>query len=264
MVTYETGDGKIRYQIPQILSVGHNFEDLTKRISSWQRTQVWEHTSDCKNQLHKIFDVIAEIDLNLRKNIPEVYPKFVEISTKTIDVTSLVSEPIEITISFANKQIAIKPSYDTNFYHNYSNKALTFSKSVSSPKILVCAAKTTPQITNFLQLLSNEYQLRTNTAINFEHGPLKPDQAVQYSNYDLVLTIGCEDEENEQLYLCIKQTLQNKLGVPHQNVIVENAEENLLCSDYANLSKACGGLGYCPRQKFRQSFALIVTLTQLR
>jgi hypothetical protein len=164
-----------------------------------------------------IFDIIVEIVRNLRKNIPEVYPSLVEISTKTIDVTPLVSEPIEITLSFANKELKVKPPYDTNFYHGYSNKALTFSKAISSPNVLVCAEKVTQQITDFLQLLSKEYELRTNTSINFSHGSLKPETS-QYSNCDLVLTIGSDSEEDEQRYLWFKQALQNKLGIPHQHV----------------------------------------------
>lgn len=242
LVMYETEDGKVRFQIPQILSVGHTFEDLAKRISSWQRTQVWGSIHpDCKNQLHKIFDVIFEIDQNLRKNIPEVYPNYIEISTKTIDVSSLVSQPMEIELAFANKKISVKPPYDINFYHSYSKKAIGFSKSFSAPKVLVCVEKETAQITNFLELLSSEYQLRTNTAIDFTFGSLKPDDSNQYTKYDLVLTIGSENEEDEERYVWYKQTLQNKLGIPHQNLTLANAEENSIMQIVMQVCLKLGG-----------------------
>ncbi|MCW3999522.1 MAG: hypothetical protein NWE93_04730 [Candidatus Bathyarchaeota archaeon] len=242
LVVYETGDGKVRYQIPQILSVGHNFEDLAKRISRWQRTQVWGSIHpDCKNQLHKIFDIIVEIDRNLRRNIPELYPNLVEISTKTIDVSSLVSQPMEIKLAFANKEISIKPPYDTNFYRSYSNKALTFSKAIPAPKILVCVEKETQLITNFLEQLSAEYERRTNTSIIYGHAPLKPDETYQYTTYDLVLTIGSDSEEDEERYSWYKQILQNKIGIPHQNVTLENADENSIMQLVMQICLKLGG-----------------------
>jgi hypothetical protein len=238
LVVYELENGVIQYHVPQVLSVGHTFEDLAKRIPPWQRTQVWGSIHpDCKNQLHKIYDLMNEIDRTLRQHIPEVYPKLLEISTDSIDVSSLVSEPMEIELAFGNKSIKVKPPYDINFYHNYSQKEVSFARPVESPKVLVCVEKVTAKIEKFLDELSSEYELRNNSKLCFSYGSTDP-QKNSYKECDMVLTIGGEDEEAYSWY---KQVLQNEMGIPHQHITLGNAEESSVMQIILQMNLKLGG-----------------------
>ena len=224
LVVY-TVQGRTQYHVPEVLSLGHNFEDLAKRIPEWQRSQVWGSIHpDCKNQLHKIYDVLLEIDSTLRERLPDVYPKFVEISKDPLDISSDVSEPIEIGLQFSNKSIKIKPPYDLNFYRSYSEKKNLFAKTIPNSKILVCSDKVNSKIKKFLADLAIEYKTRNDSDITYDFGPLDPEKN-KFTNYQMVLTIGSEEEDGEQFYTWYKKTLQNEMGIPHQHINVENADE---------------------------------------
>jgi hypothetical protein len=240
LVYYEV-QGKTQYHVPEVLSLGHTFEDLAKRIPAWQRSQVWGSIHpDCKNQLHKIYDVLLEIDSTLRATLPEVYPKFVEISKDPMDVSNAVSEPLEIELQFANKSIKIKPPYDTNFYRNYSEKKNAFAKSVENPKILVCVDKINSKVKNFLNALATEYKIRNGSDVVYAYGPFDPAKN-QFAEYQMVLTIGSEGADDEQFYSWYKKTLQNDMGIAHQHITMENADENSIMQVVMQMCLKMGG-----------------------
>lgn len=232
---------KTQYHVPQVLSVGHTFEDLAKRIPGWQRSQVWGSIHpDCKNQLHKTYDVLLEIDKTLRTNIPEVYPKFVEISTEAMDVSPFVSGPFELELVFGNKTVKVNAPYDVAFYRSYSEKKVSFARPIAKPKLLVCVEKTTPKIKKFLAELSAEYALRNESELSIDYGSIEPSKN-DYDGYQMVLTIGPEDESQERLYTWYKETLQNKMGIAHQHVTVEKADENSIMQIVMQLCLKMGG-----------------------
>lgn len=232
---------KTQYHVPEVLSVGHTFEDLRKRIPGWQRTQVWGSIHpDCKNQLHKIYDVLLEIDTTLRANIPEVYPKLLEISTDSLDVSKLVSQPIELELAFGNKSIKVKPPYDKDFYRNYSNKKIAFAKPIVDAKILVCAEKVTQRIKKFLGELSSEYRLRNNSDLHYDYGSLDP-QKNDFDGCQMVLTIGRENESDEEIYRWYKKNIQNEMGIVHQHVTIDKADEDSVMQIIMQICLKMGG-----------------------
>jgi hypothetical protein len=241
LVFYEIEhNAKTQYHVPEVLSVGHTFKDLRRRIPGWQRTQVWGSVHpDCKNQLHKIYDVLVEIDKTLRARIPEVYPGLLEISTDAIDVSSLVSQPLEIELCFGNKSIKVKPPYDIEFYRHYSNKKIRFAKPLADLKMLVCAEKITPKLKRFLGALASEYLLRNNSNLSYDYGSLKPEEN-NFETCQMVLTIG-EEETDDGVYRWYKENLQNKFGIIHQHVTLDKADENSVMQLIMQISLKMGG-----------------------
>ncbi len=240
LVVY-TVQGRTQYHIPEVLSLGHTFEDLAKRIPEWQRSQVWgDIHPDCKNQLHKIYEVLLEIDSTLRKCLPEVYPKFVEISRDPLDISNDVSEPNEIGIQFADKAIKIKPPYDLSFYRNYSGKKNLFARVIPNSKILVCSDRVNSKIKKFLAKLAAEYKIRNGSDITYDFGPLDPLKN-KFANYQIVLTISTESQDDEKLYTWYKKTLQNEMGIPHQHITVENADDNSVMQIVMQICLKLGG-----------------------
>ena len=140
LVVYELEHiGEVRHHVPQVLSLGHTFRDLERRIPKWRRQQVWSIIHpDCKNQLSKIHEVLLMIDTNLRAQMPEVYPKLVEFSKEALDVTSSALPPIKPNFQFGNKEITLESPYSTSFYHQYSDKKVTFAKPCGTTRALVC------------------------------------------------------------------------------------------------------------------------------
>jgi hypothetical protein len=241
LLVYEIEEKKrIQYHVPEVLSVGHTFQDLEKLIPPWQRTQVWGIIHpDCKNQLQKIYGVLLEIDETLRNYLPEVYPTLVEISTDAMDVSSLVSQPTELELEFGNRSIAVKPPYDEMFYHGYTNKKISFARSVGPVNALVCVRNKSLRIEAFLTALAKEFRLRNNSDLIFHYGTLDFEKT-DYSEYQIIITIGDDNDEEESYKKC-KELIQNKLGVIHQHITEEHADEDSIMAIVMELNLKLGG-----------------------
>ncbi|HKZ94749.1 MAG TPA: hypothetical protein VJ249_09260 [Candidatus Bathyarchaeia archaeon] len=243
LVVYEIGldTKRIQYHVPEVLSIGHTFSDLEKRIPRWQRTQVWGVIHpDCKNQLQKIYGVLLEVDRMLRTYLPEIYPKLVEISTEAMDVTSLVSKPAELKLKFGNKDMLIKTPYDVNFYHSYTDKKLSFARPIENIRALVCGPDRSQKIKVFLTALAKEFKLRNNSELSFDYGTLDFDRT-DYSGYDAVITIGSDTGEGDEKYDRCKEILQNSLGIIHQHVTEEHANEDSVMALVMEINLKFGG-----------------------
>ncbi|HML03427.1 MAG TPA: hypothetical protein VK487_08655 [Candidatus Bathyarchaeia archaeon] len=228
LVVYELeGTGKMQYHLPEVLSVGHTFEDLKKRIPSWQRAQIWDSVHpDCKNQLYKIYEVVMEIHETLRKQMPEIYPKMVEISNESLDVSEMVTEPIELELHFANKHLKIRTPYDVSFYRSYSEKPVKFIRPAPNTKAIVSLKTKTKKIDSFLQALSTEFRLRNDSDLSFDFTSSGAN-GTKYVNHDLVISIGSEaSEENDAEHNEHKQKTQNRFGIAHQHVTLAHADKD--------------------------------------
>lgn len=221
LVLYEVEHGhKKQYHIPQLLSLGHNFHDLALRIPTWQRTQVWGSIQpDCKNQLHKTYELFSEIDRTLRNNVPKIYPGLIEISKMPIDISDKVTPPKEITLQFSEgKQIEVNPSYDEEFYKKYSKKKIKFYDNIDSLTGLVYSTTMNDKIKDFLVNLEREFELRTNNSLKFVLGEIDFEKK-NFLDYDFVLTIMDEqDKFSETLYKKCKKIIQNENSIVHQHV----------------------------------------------
>jgi len=244
LVVYEVefeGKKRVQYHVPEVLSVGHTFHDLERLLPYWQRTQVWGIIHpDCKNQLQKIYDVLFKIDETLRAHLPEIYPKFVEISTKVLDIEALVSQPVELKLQFGNCEMPLKSPYDIEFYRRYADKKVRFARPIGSVKALVCVKKKSTRITAFLNALAKEFRLRNNSELTFDYGVLDLEQT-DYSGYQVVITIGGDVDEQEEIYRKYKERIQNELGIVHQHVTEEHADEDSVMQLVMELSLKLGG-----------------------
>jgi hypothetical protein len=242
LVVYEIEERKrIQYHVPEVLSVGHTFRDLEKLIPPWQRTQVWGIIHpDCKNQLQKIYEVLLEIDDALRKNLHEVYPRLVEFSTEALDVSSFVSQPVELKLQFRDRVIQVNPPYDAEFYHSYSNKKVIFAKTIGPIRALVCLQKKSRKIETFLDALAKEFRLRNDSELTFDYSVLDLART-DYSGYQILITIGDDSTNGEESYRKCKEVLQNELGIIHQHVTEEHADEDSVMAMVMELNLKLGG-----------------------
>jgi hypothetical protein len=242
LVVYGIDEGnRIQYHLPEVLSVGHTFRDLEKRIPSWQRPQVWGSVHpDCKNQLHKIYEVLLELDGNLRRNLPQIYPDLVEISTKALDVTTFVTQAIEPKLHFGNREIILKRPYDTTFYRSYSGKRITFARPASNTKAMVCLLSSQSNTKEFLELLVNEFNLRNNSKLDLDYRDLDLDKT-DYGNYQCVITVGDIAGDNEEIYGKCKRLIQNEIGLAHQHITLPYANQDSVMSLVMQLTLKLGG-----------------------
>jgi hypothetical protein len=241
LVVYELyNTGVIQYHVPEMLSIGHTFRDLEKRIPKWQRAQIWGSIHpDCKNQLTKIHGVISEIDDSLRRSLPEIYPKLVEISTSAMDVSSVANPTTSIELKFGNKSIQVNSPYEKNFYKNYSGKPVRFARTIPNTRALVILKKRTTKIDRFLDGLASEFKLRNNSELIFDCSTYD-SEAPDYSGYQAIITILADDAD-EDTYRKYKTMAQNDLGIVHQHLIEAHATDDSVMPMTMQLALKLGG-----------------------
>lgn len=230
---------RTQIHLPQILSIGHDFEDLERRIPRWQRSSVWSTIQpDCKNQLAKIHEIAEQIDSTLRREMPTVYPNLIEFDLEETDISPRVTGPAEILLQFNRKQMRLTPPYDINFYQRYAGKKLLFADSAGTIEIGLLNLSES-DISDFISSLQEEYQLRNGEVLSIRGvRELKLDTV---EGLALVMTVG-KDPDDGTRETC-KRTLQHTLGVPHQHVTLEHAEKD---SVMALIMQLCLKLGHNP------------------
>lgn len=242
LVKYEVGyQRNIQYHVPEVLSIGHTFSDLERRVPSWQRPQVWSIIHpNCKNQLHKIYSVMHLIDMSLRSNIPEVYPKFVEISLKPLNIESYVSPPVDLTLKFGNKDIAINSPYNVAFYRKYSKKKIHFANPVGPINALVYTKIKTEKITPFLDELAGEFKLRNNTEMTYNLCSNEDFENIDFKGYDVFITIN-NNSKGEEIYTTCKKKIQNTSIIVHQHITEDHANASSIMALIMELTLKLGG-----------------------
>lgn len=227
VVEYKLDDGTTQYHIPELLSLGHTFHDLKRRIPEWQRTQVWGTIHpDCKNQLQKTTELMRIITSVLKEKIPSIYPKLIEFSNSPLDSSSKVILPQEFLLEFSNKKIAVKPPYNVSFYGKYSGKNVKFFDTVSDLTALVEAPTDNQNINQFLDMLKAEFNLRTGSVLSITSEKIDFEKK-NFMNYDFVLTIMDEhDKYHETFYKKCKQIIQNENSIVHQHVTLGSADQD--------------------------------------
>jgi hypothetical protein len=228
VIVYQTDkDKKTQYHIPELLSLGHTFHDLKKRIPEWQRTQVWGTIHpDCKNQLQKITELMKIITTVLQDKIPNIYPKLIEFSNSPLDSSNAVILPKEFELQFSNKKINVKPPYDITFYGKYTNKNVKFIDNLTNLSALVDAPSNNDDIKKFLDMLTAEFNLRTDNSLSLTLDKIDFEKK-NFLNYDFVLTImDDKDKYHEVFYKKCKQIIQNENSVIHQHVTLDSANQD--------------------------------------
>lgn len=240
LVVYEIRvDNKnfIQYHVPEVLSVGHNFVDLKRRVPSWQRPQVWDMINpDCKSQLREIFNLVKEVDSVLRSKMPEIYPSKIEISTVPVNITSDTTFHREINISFKNKDITLQPPYDEKFYRRYRGAVRFLNPVDGDVKSLVFIEKRKQNIEEFFNELQKEFEKRNGTRLIVEYGNID-FEAKNFLDYDLVITVT----DSEDIYDKSKTIIQNECGVLHQNIKPENVTSDSIMQLVMQITLMFGG-----------------------
>src|SRR6266571_1615302 len=210
LVAYEIDNPKeIRYQIPELLWIGHDFHDLERRIPKWRRPQVWGILHpDCKNQLTKIFEVLTKVNSVLGDKASEVYPGIVEIASEPLDISESAARVSDLKIAFGNKEIAVKHPFDTSFYHQYSRKPIMFAKQVPSTSMLVVTDHEVTEIEEFIHSLQEEFQRRNGSVLEVDYST-SSGWSKELKGHDVILTIG-DDSDSDDEYRRTKELIQNK------------------------------------------------------
>jgi hypothetical protein len=230
---------RTQMHLPQILSIGHDFEDLERRIPRWQRSSVWSTIQpDCKNQLAKIHEIVEKIDSTLRREMPTIYPSLVEFDLEEADISQKVSGPREVLLQFQSNSMRLRPPYDTNFYQRYAGKKILFADQAGAVEIGLLNSSGS-DLSKFISSLQEEYQLRTGELLSIREIQALQREAVE--DLALVMTVGKDPDDGVRE--TSKRRLQHTLGIPHQHVTLEHAEAD---SVMALIMQLCLKLGHNP------------------
>ncbi len=215
-----------RYHIPQLLSVGHDFLDLERRIPKWRRQQVWGILHpDCKNQLSKIFEICVKIDENLRHYTPEIYPSLFEIAREPLDISDLSQRIQEVRLLFEGKDITVKHPFETSFYRQYSGKNLTFARPAPKTRTIVITDLDPNSFGEFISMLQSEFLKRNNSELEVEVSKSK-SLVSSAREGDVILTVSAESDDENAVYKSNKMAIQNKTPAVHQHVTESHADED--------------------------------------
>ena len=240
LVVYEIrteGTDSIQYHVPEVLSVGHNFKDLKRRIPSWQRSQVWDLINpDCKSQLREIFNIVREVDSALRSKMPEIYPSKIEISTMPANVTSDTIFHGKIDILFQNKDITLQPPYYESFYRRYRRAIRLLNPVEKDIKSLVFVEKGKQNVKEFFKELQKEFEKRNRKKLIIEYGNID-FEAQNFLDYDLVITVT----DSVDVYEKSKSIIQNECGIFHQNIRPENVNSDSVMQLVMQITLMFGG-----------------------
>lgn len=229
----QNGKSLDQFHVPELLTVGHTFDDLSTRVPKSQISTVFDRVHpNCSDQQRKIYDVVRKIDHILRSQLSSLYPAKIEFSTVPKEATTSVLDPEPIQIKFGNKEIDVEPPYGLSFYRRYSAKT-TFASQVSGTvKTLALCPKAYHE---FIKALKKEFEKRNpNCTLDLTFcESLETRQDL--SNYNLVLTVTDKGIEK------YKREIQNELGIAHQNVTPEHADKDSIPQLAMQLSLKLGG-----------------------
>lgn len=230
-----TEDGKSldQFHVPELLSVGHTFDDLSTRVPESQISTVFDRVHpNCSDQQRKIYDVARKIDLILRSQLPSLYPTKIEFSIVPKEVTANVLDPRPIQIKFGNKEIEVEPPYGLTFYRRYSARMTFASQVTGTIKTLALCSKTHHK---FIKALKKEFEKRNpHCAMEITFNESLGTQQ-DFSKHNLVLTVT--DKAIDEY----KREIQNRLGIPHQNTTPEHANEESIPQLAMQLCLKLGG-----------------------
>ncbi|MEO9307557.1 MAG: hypothetical protein ABI342_04495 [Nitrososphaera sp.] len=219
--TYQDRDGNKseQYHVPELLVVGHTFDDLSLRTYKSKISQVFDVIHpNCNDQQRKIFDFVQKIDQILRSKFSSIYPSKLEFALMPKNINEQVITPKKIVLKL-NKTMELEPPYGVNFYRRYS-ESMTFAKPVSNTVKIVVISETTND--DFLNKLQIEFEKRNVGKMLIEQ---KSDLELdKIKSVDLILTIS-DDEEVIKKY---KEEIINKKGIAHQNINMKNVQDDTI------------------------------------
>jgi hypothetical protein len=233
LVTKE-GERREQFHIPELLVIGHTFDDLSMRTSKAQRSQVFDMLHpNCNDHQRKVFDLVRKIDSILREELQSVYPSKVEISVFPKEVTKNITRPPQVGIKFADREVQLSTPYGMNFYRRYPKTAKFISPISGKIKTLVICDDAHRE---FVEALRKEFERRNGCEMPLIFEQIEEIGESDFSDYDLVLTVTNEDDKVVEC----KQSIQNR-GIAHQNVTPKHAKEESIPQLAMQLTLKLGG-----------------------
>jgi len=235
--TYVNKEGKreSQYHVPELLVVGHTFQDLSRRISKTKTSQVFDIMHpNCTDQQRKIYDFVRKLDGILRSKFTTIYPSKLEFDITLKNIDENITLPKKISLKLGEKFIAVEPPYGKNFYKKYSATMKYDQPIVRDVKTLAIVSE--PKESEFIKNLEKEFEKRNGTKLIVdEKSELDLDKDAQ--SYDLIITIA---DDTEYIENC-KRVIVNQNGKCHQNMNKINVKKESIPQLAMNITLKLGG-----------------------
>jgi len=229
----DDGTKEEQFQVPELLIVGHTFDDLSFRISKSKIAQVFDIVHpNCNDQQRKIFDFIRKANVILNDKFSSIYPKKLQFDLMPKPINDDVILPSKIVLKLQNKDVEVEPPYGINFYKKYSN-SLKFA--VPIPKQVKILAVVDESMKEFVQMVVQELEKRNgiNASVDFDSN-LDLQKTI---SYDLTLTVSDDDEFVKEA----KNVIINQNGKAHQNINKKNVKAESIQQLAMNITLKLGG-----------------------
>ena len=231
----EGGVKEVQYQVPELLVVGHTFEDISRRISKSKTAQVFDILHpNCSDQQRKTYDFVLKLDAILRDKFASICPSKLAIEKNPKNINEYVTMIDEIKLKLDNKSITTSPPYGINFYKKYS-AAMKFDRPIKK-EIKTLVITNDPEEIRFITNIAVEFEKRNGgtLAVNTKE---ELDVETDAQEYDLIFTIS---NDADYIKNC-KEIIINKHGKCHQNINKESIKPHAIAQIVMNITLKLGG-----------------------
>lgn len=231
----DAGFKETRYQLPELLVVGHTFEDISRRIPKSKSSQVFDILHpNCSDQQRKIYDFVLKLDIILREKFSSIYPSKLQIDNIPKNINDHVTMVNEIKLKLGSKSISIDPPFGQNFYRKYS-ATMKFEQPITK-NIKTLGIVLDQDGIDFINNISDEFEKRNGgklIVVTKEELDVESDA----QEYDLIITVS---DDSEFIKNC-KEIIINKYGKCHQNINKENVKKDSIQQLAMNITLKLGG-----------------------
>lgn len=229
------GIKQIQYQLPELLVVGHTFQDISRRIPKSKTSQVFDILHpNCSDQQRKTYDFVLKLDAILRDKFTSIYPSKLEIDKNPKSINEHVTMINEIKLKLDSKSITTTPPYGINFYKKYS-ATMKFNQPITR-EVKTLAIVDNPEATEFITNISVEFEKRNGGKLIVETKE-ELDVEADAQEYDLIFTIS---DDADFIKNC-KEIIINKYGKCHQNINKESIKPHAIQQIVMNITLKLGG-----------------------
>lgn len=231
----DAGFKESRYQLPELLVVGHTFEDISRRISKSKTSQVFDILHpNCSDQQRKIYDFVVKLDAILKDKFNSIYPSKLQIDKTPQNINEYVTMIEEIKLKLDNKSITISPPFGVNFYKKYT-ATMKFDRPIKKEIKTLGIVQDQEEI-DFITKVASEFEKRNGGKLIVETKE-ELDVETDAREYDLIFTIS---DDTEYIKNC-KEIIINKHGKCHQNLNKESIKPDSIPQVVMNITLKLGG-----------------------
>lgn len=229
------GVKQIQYQIPELLVVGHTFQDLSRRISKSKISQVFDIMHpNCSDQQRKIYDFVIKLDAILKDQFASIYPSKIAIDKDPTNINEHVTVIDDIKLKLDKKTITIAPPYGINFYKKYA-ATMKFEQPITKD-LKTLAVTNDSEVEGFISKVSEEWKKRNGGKLLIEIKE-ELDAEADAQEYDVIFTIS---DDADFIKNC-KEIIINKYGKCHQNINKQSIKPHAIAQIVMNVTLKLGG-----------------------